>query len=55
MFAVEGSLEEVEKRLSDASRSGRSRLAWFTEAGRDRALGINPDHVAALRSGEAPN
>src|SRR5215208_1460441 len=30
VFTVEAPLEEVERRLSDAARSGQSRLAWFT-------------------------
>ena len=53
-FTVEGTVEEVEKQLSDAARSGKSRLAWFTEHGGSDPVGINPDHVATLRaSGES--
>ena len=52
VFTVEGSLEEVEKRLSDAARSGQSRIAWFTEHDRDGEIGVNPVHVAILRSSE---
>ena len=52
-FTVNGSLQEVEKRLSDAARTGQSRLAWFTELGTDAPVGVNPDHVATLRAGEA--
>ena len=52
VFTVEGTLEEVEKRLSDAARSGQSRLAWFTEHDSDGQVGINPDHVATLRASE---
>ena len=51
-FTVEGTLEEVEKKLSDAARSGQSRLAWFMEHGTDSSLGVNPDHVATLRASE---
>ena len=51
-FAVEGQLEEVEKKLSDAARSGQSRLAWFTEQGSGEQVGVNPDHVATLRVSE---
>ncbi len=47
-FIVEGKLEEVEKKLSDAARSGQSRLAWFVEND-GASVGINPDHVATLR------
>lgn len=46
--AVEA-LEEVEKALSDAARSGQSRLAWLTEAGTGRRIGVNPAHVVTLR------
>jgi hypothetical protein len=53
VFTVEGTLDEVEKRLSDAARSGQARLAWFKEHGTDSSVGINPAHVAALRASEA--
>ena len=53
VFTVEGTLEDVEKQLSDAARSGQSRLAWFTEMAADERVGINPDHVATLRRREA--
>jgi hypothetical protein len=52
VFTVEGSLDEVEKRLSDAARSGQSRLAWFEERGKDDSVGVNPAHVVALRASE---
>lgn len=52
VFTVEGTLEEVEKKLSDAARSGQSRLAWFKEHGVDASIGINPSHIAALRASE---
>lgn len=51
-FTVEGDLEEVERKLSDAARSGKSRLAWFTEHGTGDSVGMNPDHVATLRASE---
>jgi hypothetical protein len=54
-LTVEGSLEEVEKRLSDAARSGQSRLAWFGEEGRSGPIGVNPDHVVTLRAREEPD
>jgi hypothetical protein len=52
VFVVEGTLEEVEKRLSDAARSGQARLASFKEQGTDAEVLVNPAHVAALRAGE---
>ena len=52
IFTVEGSLDEVEKKLSDAARSGQARLAWFKEPGNDDPVGVNPAHVVALRASE---
>ena len=52
VFVVEGTLDEVEGKLSDAARSGQSRLAWFTEQGTDGSVGVNPAHVATLRISE---
>ena len=52
VFTVEGTLDEVEKRLSDAARSGQARLAWFKERSSEDSVGINPAHVAALRATE---
>jgi hypothetical protein len=52
VFTVDGTVEEVEKKLSDAARSGQSRLAWFTESDTGASIGVNPDHVATLRAGE---
>ncbi len=47
---VDGELDEVEKLLSDASRSGASRLAWFRRSSDGGRIGINPAHVATLTS-----
>jgi hypothetical protein len=52
VFTVDGTLDEVEKELSDAARSAQSRLAWFNEYAADGSVGINPAHVAALRVSE---
>jgi hypothetical protein len=52
LLTVEGTLDEVESKLSDAARSGQSRLAWFTEYGTDRSVGVNPAHVATLKVNE---
>jgi hypothetical protein len=54
VFVVEGTLDEVESKLSDAARSGQSRLAWFTEYGADGSVGVNPAHVAVLKVKEEP-
>lgn len=52
VISVEGSLDEVEKTLSDAARSGRSRFAWFTKNKTGQRIGVNSDHVVGLRLGE---
>ena len=51
-FTVEGALDEVEKVLSDAARSGQGRLAWFKEQGTGESVGLNPAHVTVLRVSE---
>ena len=48
-LTVEGTLEEVEKTLSDAARSGQARLAWFTDPDTDKPVGVNPAHVSTVR------
>jgi hypothetical protein len=52
VFTVEGALDEVESKLSDAARSGQSRLAWFTEYGTDGSVGVNALHVTTLKVSE---
>ena len=48
---VEGALEEIAKRLENATRSSAGTLAWFEEAGESQRLGINPAHVVSIRPG----
>jgi hypothetical protein len=50
VFVVEGTVDDVEAKLSDASRSGQSRLAWFTEHETGDSVGVNPAHVASLKA-----
>jgi hypothetical protein len=52
IFTVEGTLEGVEKGLSDAARSGQSRMAWFKERDSDDSIGVNPAHVVVVRAAE---
>jgi hypothetical protein len=52
VYTVEGTLDEVERSLSDAARSGQARLAWFKEHSTADSIAINPAHVAALRGSE---
>jgi hypothetical protein len=49
VIGVEGSLEEVEKVLSDAARSGSSRFAWLTAVATGERIGVKPDHVVSIR------
>jgi hypothetical protein len=48
-FTVVGTTDEVERALSDAARSGQSRLAWLSECDKGGPIGINPAHVIAVR------
>jgi hypothetical protein len=52
VFTVEGKLQDVEKGLSDAARSGQGRLAWFKERSTGSPIGLNPVQVAVLRLAE---
>jgi hypothetical protein len=52
VYMVEGTLDEVERGLSDAARSGQARLAWFKEQSTADSIGINPTQVAALRGSD---
>lgn len=52
VISAEGSLDEIEKKLSDAARSGRSRFAWLTDGNTGQPVGVNPDHVVSLRPGK---
>jgi hypothetical protein len=52
VFTVEGNTDEVERALSDAARSGRSRLAWLSECDKGHPIGINATHVIAVRPSE---
>ena len=52
-FQLAEPVEEAEKRLSDAARSGQSRLAWLTERASGARVGVNPAHVVSLRPLEA--
>jgi hypothetical protein len=48
---VEGTLQEVEKTLGDAARSGHSRLAWLTDAEKESPVGVNPVQVSTVSAG----
>jgi hypothetical protein len=47
-YEVDGSPQEVEATIVAASRGSILQLAWLTESGSGRSIGINPLHVVAL-------
>jgi hypothetical protein len=49
---VDGAIEEVGKKLSDAARSGSGTLAWLTQVEGDEPIAVNPAHVVILRHGD---
>ena len=48
-LAIDGSPEDVTRRLEDASRSVSGTLAWLKEIDRGETVGISPAHVVMLR------
>ena len=49
-IVVEGEAREVEAAVLSAARGSIMELVWFTEAGTGNTVGVNPDHVVALRA-----
>jgi hypothetical protein len=47
---VSGSLDEVAKRLEDATRSGAGTFAWVDEAASGERVGLRPAHVVLVRT-----
>ena len=47
---VSGSLDEVAKRLEDATRSGAGTFAWVDEAASGERVGVRPAHVVLIRA-----
>jgi hypothetical protein len=47
---VSGSLDEVAKRLEDATRSGAGTFAWVDEAASGERVGLRPSHVVLVRA-----
>ena len=45
---VEGSIQDVEKPLQNAARSGSGTLAWLNDANRGEPVCVNPVHVVTL-------
>jgi hypothetical protein len=48
---VEGALDEIAKRLENATRSSAGTLAWLDGAQDNERLGVNPAHVVSIRPG----
>jgi hypothetical protein len=49
---VEGSMNEVEKALENAARSGAGTLAALTETATQKPVGVYTAHVVSVRPGE---
>jgi len=49
---VEGPTEDVAKALENAARSGVGTLAWLTETGTAKTLGVYPAHVVSVRQAD---
>jgi len=49
---VEGSIEDVAKKLENAARSTAGTLAWLTEAATRQPLGLNATQVVTVRPGD---
>jgi hypothetical protein len=47
-YEVEGAPHDVEATIVAASRGSILQLAWVTETGSGRSIGINPLHVVTL-------
>jgi hypothetical protein len=47
---AQGDAKHVEGVILAAARGSLMEFAWITEAETGRPLGINPDHVVALRA-----
>jgi len=53
-YEIEGSPQSVEDAIVGASRGSIMQLAWLSEAGTGRTIGLNPMHVVALEAASSP-
>lgn len=53
-YEIEGSPKSVEDAIVGASRGSIMQLAWLSEAGTGRTIGLNPMHVVALEATSSP-
>jgi hypothetical protein len=47
---VDGDAQETESAILSAARGSLMELAWLTDAESGQRVGVNPDHVAMLRT-----
>jgi uncharacterized protein YndB with AHSA1/START domain len=50
-FGVRGAPDEVEAKILDAARGSLLEFVWLIEDESGQSLGVNPQHVIALRPG----
>lgn len=48
-YHVQTGVKDVERVILDAARGSILQLAWLVEAETGDHLGVNPDHIVALR------
>jgi hypothetical protein len=51
-FRVDGHAKDVEKRILSAARGSLMELVWLTDLEAGGPVGLNPDHIVAVRPGE---
>ena len=51
-LAVEGTTDDVTRRLEDASRSTTGTLAWLQDVEAGEPVGVSPSHVVLVRPGD---
>ena len=49
-YGVEGDVKDVERIILDAARGSIMQFAWLVDAETGKHVGVNPDHVVALRA-----
>lgn len=47
---MEGEPRDVERMILDAARGSIMQLAWLVEVDSGERIGVNPEHVVALRA-----
>jgi hypothetical protein len=52
-FRVRGKYDEVETKILNAARGSLMEMVWLIEDESGHSLGLNPEHVVALRPSSA--